>query len=99
MFKETTDGLIITFRIIPNSSKNDIIIENGFVKVKITAPPVENKANKALLEFLSKKFKIPKTNIQILKGLTSKDKTILIKTNDKAKIEYIKSELNKEGVE
>lgn len=94
MFKETPEGLIITLHIIPNSSKNDIIVESGFVKVKITAQPMENKANKALVEFLSKRFKIPKTCIKIVKGLTSKDKTILIETAVKAKIEHIKSELN-----
>lgn len=82
MIKEVVDGLIIKIKIVPNSSKNDIILEDEFIKVKVTAQPIENKANKALIEFLSKRFKVPKTNIEILKGDTSKEKTLLIKTNE-----------------
>ena len=95
MIKETAEGLIICLKIIPNSSKNDLIIEDEFIKVKVTAQPIENKANKALIEYLSKLFKIPKTNIEILKGEVSKDKTIFIKTKDKDKIYVIKEKLTK----
>ena len=77
MIKETQEGLLIRIKIVPNSSKNDLIIEDEFIKVKVTAQPIENKANKALVEFLSKKFKDPKTSIQIVKGDTSKEKTLL----------------------
>ena len=85
MIKETQDGLLIRIKIVPNSSKNDLIIEDEFIKVKVTAQPIENKANKALVEFLSKKFKIPKTSIQIVKGDTSKEKTLLFSINDEEK--------------
>lgn len=95
MLKETDAGLIVRLKIIPNSSKNDIVLENEFIKVKVTAQPIENKANKALVEFLSKRFKIPKTSIEILKGDTSKEKTILLKTVDKEKREEIISSLTK----
>ena len=86
MIRETENGLIIRLKIVPNSSKNEIILEDEFIKVKVTAQPIENKANKALIEFLSKQFKIPKTKIQILKGETSKEKTILFKTMDEDKV-------------
>lgn len=79
IFEETKDGLIVRIKIIPNSSKNEISFENDILKIKITAQPIENKANKALIEFLSKSLKISKTNIEILKGITSKEKTLLIK--------------------
>ena len=95
MIRETKDGLIVEFRIIPNSSKNDIVIEEGYIKVKLTAQPIENKANKALVEFLSKYIKLPKTNIEIIRGETSKDKTLLFKTNDLKKREIIISQLTK----
>ncbi len=95
MIKETQDGLLIRIKIVPNSSKNDLIIEDEFIKVKVTAQPIENKANKALVEFLSKKFKIPKTSIQIVKGDTSKEKTILFSINDEEKKQNVISELTK----
>ena len=95
MIKEIEDGIIIKIKIEPNSSKNDIILEEEFIKIKVTAQPIENKANKALVEFLSKRFKVPKTSIEILKGDTSKEKTLLIKTNNESKILEIKSTLTK----
>ncbi len=90
MLKETKDGLIVNIKIAPNSKKNEIIQEEEFVKIKITAQPIDGKANKALIEFLSKNFKIPKTSIKILKGETSKEKTILFETQDEEKLQKLK---------
>ena len=87
------DGLIIKLKISPNASKNEIIKTKEGVKVKITAQPIDGKANKALIEFLSKHFKIPKSSIEILRGETSKEKTLLIKTRDDDKISIIKNVL------
>lgn len=95
MIKDSKDGLIANFKIVPNSSKNDIIFEDDYIKIKLTAQPIENKANKALIEFLSKYLKLPKTNIEIIKGETSKEKTLLLKTNDSKKREMIISQLTK----
>lgn len=88
------DGIIVKLKISPNASKNEIIKTDDVVKVKITAQPVEGKANKALIEFLSKHFKIPKSSIEILRGETSKEKTLLIKISDDDKISMIKSVLH-----
>lgn len=87
------EGLIVSLRISPNASKNEIIKADDGVKVKITAPPVDGKANKCLVEFLSKMFKIPKSSIEILRGETSKEKTLLLKIDDDDKIAMIKSYL------
>ncbi len=85
----TEAGLTLQIRILPNSSKNEIITGDGFLKIKITAQPIENKANKALIEFLSKQLKVPKTKIQIVKGETSKDKTLFFKVDGHKKAEII----------
>jgi len=94
MLKETENGLLISFKISPNASKNEIIKTDEGVKIKITAQPVDGKANKALVEFLSKHFKIPKTSIEIVKGHTCKEKTLLIKTCDSSKKDQLKSEFD-----
>ncbi|MBO6088560.1 DUF167 domain-containing protein [bacterium] len=70
------------------------LVEETGLKVKITAQPIDGKANKALIEFLSKQFRVPKTYFEIIKGETSKDKTILIKNIDEEKISFIKNLLN-----
>lgn len=52
----------------------------GALKIKLTAPPVEGKANKALIKFLSKHYKTPQTKIKIVSGLTSKNKIVEIES-------------------
>jgi uncharacterized protein len=65
----------------PNSSRNKITgYADGVLKVKITAPPVEGKANQKLIEFLSDVFDIAKSNIKIASGLTGKRKILDIDT-------------------
>lgn len=86
MIRKTNEGIIVNLRISPNAKKNEIIKDGDIIKVKITALPIDGKANKALVEFFSKNFKIPKTSIEILKGETSKEKTILFKTMDEDKV-------------
>lgn len=88
------EGIIVKLRISPNASKNEIIRTEEGVKVKITAQPVDGKANKCLIEFLAKNFKIQKSSIEILRGETSKEKTLLIKVFDDDKISLIKNTLN-----
>lgn len=90
MLKETKDGLIVNIKISPNSKRNEIVREEEYTKIKITAQPIDGKANKALIEFLSKNFKIPKTSIKILKGETSKEKTVLFETKDEEKLQKLK---------
>ena len=94
MLKETKDGQVLQLRISPNASKNEIIKTTDGIKVKITAQPIDGKANKALIEFLSKQFKVPKSYFEILKGETSKDKTVLVNNIDTAKINQINELLN-----
>lgn len=51
LIKSTPDGVLIRIRIVPNSSRNEIILEEEFIKVKSYCQPIENKANKALMNF------------------------------------------------
>lgn len=89
IFEETKEGLVVRLKIIPNSSKNELIWENEGLKVKITAQPIENKANKVLVEFLSKNIRIAKSNIQIIKGELNKEKTLLIKGLNEAEFKCV----------
>ena len=79
MLKQTKDGVLLTLKISPNASKNEIIKTEDGIKVKVTAQPIDGKANKALIEYLSKLWKVPKTSIEIVRGETAKEKTLLLK--------------------
>ena len=52
--------------------------EEGIIKVKLTAPPVEGRANKALKEFLSGRLGLPRKNIEIISGTKSRLKSVRI---------------------
>jgi len=70
---------VIQVKVAPRSSRNYIIGEQkGVYKVKLTAPPVEGRANKALKELLAKKLGLPKGNIEIISGERSRTKSIRI---------------------
>jgi hypothetical protein len=70
---------ILKIKLIPRSSKNSIEENNGNeLKVKVTAPAVDNKANEALIKLLAKEFKIPRSLIKIIQGKKSKNKIINI---------------------
>ena len=63
----------------PKSSRNEIVgpYRDG-IKVKVTAPPVEGKANEALIRCLAGAWGIPASSIEILKGHHSREKTLKI---------------------
>lgn len=70
---------IINVRVIPGSSRNEIKEqEGGSLKVYLTAPPVEGKANKALILALAEYFGIKKSRLEIVKGEGSRNKSVRI---------------------
>ncbi len=76
---ETDKGTIINVRLIPRGSTNKIIgVLDDAIKIKLQAPPIEGKANKALIKFLSKQLKVPASHIAIITGKTNRNKRILV---------------------
>lgn len=72
-------GVRLGVQVQPRSSRNQVVGEqDGCLKVKLTAPPVEGEANQALINFLARLLAIPKKNIKLLKGETSRHKLIEI---------------------
>ena len=78
-YSRAKDGIIIEVKVIPRSSKKEIAgVVDNIVKVKLTAPPVEGAANEQLIELLAEKFGVKKSSVVIIKGGSSKLKTIKI---------------------
>lgn len=73
-------GAALAVRITPRASKNEIseILSDGTVKIRLTAPPVEGKANLALVDFLSDVLGVPPSRIEIVAGATGRDKLISV---------------------
>ena len=68
----------IEVKVIPSAKKREIIMENNTIKIKLISKPQNGKANKELIETLSKKLKIAKSNIKIIRGEKQKNKVIQI---------------------
>ena len=76
---ETTDGIVFNVKLVPNSSFSKVVdFTEEYVRIKISAPPIENKANKELIEFCSDLFDVNKSKLKIISGEKSKVKKVLI---------------------
>jgi uncharacterized protein (TIGR00251 family) len=77
--RETPKGIVISVKIQPGASREECVgLQAEALKIRVTAPPVDSAANKALIKFLSKKIRIPKSHVAIIKGGTSRHKQILL---------------------
>jgi uncharacterized protein (TIGR00251 family) len=76
-FKKTKRGITIKITVYPKSAQRGISdIVGDVLKIRVNAPPVGGAANKEVIEILSDKFRIRKTAIKIIKGLTSRNKVV-----------------------
>ncbi len=72
-------GVEINIHVLPRSSQSKITgLHDDSVKVKLTKPPVDGQANAECCRVAAKFFGVPKTQVSILKGASSKQKTLLV---------------------
>lgn len=73
-------GAALAIRVTPRARRNEIVevLEDQTIKVRLTAPPVEGKANEALISFLAKVLDISESKIEIVAGHTGRDKLVSI---------------------
>ena len=77
--KQTEISATLSVRIQPRASKNGISrMQDGSLKIRLTAPPVDGAANEALVAFLSDTLSVSKSQIEILSGHTSREKRVKI---------------------
>ena len=75
--RDVPGGCTLAVRVHPGSRHNAITGEHdGALKISLTKPPTDGRANAALVGFLAEKLNIPRTQISILTGATSRSKTL-----------------------
>jgi uncharacterized protein len=78
--QETDGAIIVPVRVQPGASKDEIAGEMaGALKIRLQAPAVEDRANEALVEFLARLLKTPKSAVRILSGGRNRTKRIEIR--------------------
>ena len=77
------EGLVFKVLVQPRSSKNSIAgIHDEALKIKLTAPPVDNAANQMCLKFLAKSLSVSRSALEIIAGHNSRHKQILLRSED-----------------
>jgi uncharacterized protein (TIGR00251 family) len=77
--QNTLAGATFSIKIHPRAKKNAITGKVGdALKISLTAPPVDGKANEACIEFFAKLLKVPRSSVTIASGLSSRNKVIRV---------------------
>ena len=78
--RDTAQGAQFALRVQPRASRNAIAgVMGDAIKLAITAPPVDGKANQAVIEYLADLFRLPKSSIVIVSGESGRNKLIAIR--------------------
>ena len=87
-FQQPERGGIIRVRVIPRAKADEIsdVLQDGRVKIRLVAPPVDGKANKSLKIFLSSILKVPRSSIEIISGSKGRDKVVRVNGMDQKSI-------------
>jgi uncharacterized protein (TIGR00251 family) len=78
-YRQGEGGFFLSLHIQPGAKKNEVAGQYGSaLKIRLTAPPVEGKANAALLDFVAKRLKRPKSAVCLKSGQTSRQKVVWV---------------------
>ena len=86
---ESENNVVLQLQVKPNSKKQEIVVDSLDKKITIfvKAQPDKGKANKELLKFMAKILEKTTSDISIIAGQTSRDKTIIVKNDTKQNVE------------
>ena len=65
-------------RVTPHAKQNKVVESEGVLRVYTTVAPENGRANSAVIELLSEYFNVPKSRINIIRGLTGRDKVVTV---------------------
>ncbi len=88
--RDTAQGATFSVKVHPRAKKNAVTGEVGdALKVALTAPPVEGKANEACIKFLAQVLEVPRSSVTIAAGETGRQKVIRVQGRTAAQIERL----------
>jgi uncharacterized protein (TIGR00251 family) len=88
--QDVGDGCTLSVRVRPGARKNDIAgIHAGAVKISLTTPPVDGRANEALIEFIADFLRVPRARVAIVSGASSRMKLLRITGKSAAEVQAV----------
>jgi uncharacterized protein (TIGR00251 family) len=81
-------AIIFKIHLLPRASRDEICgLQGDAIKVKVTAPPIEGKANMALQRFIAKKLHLASSQVEIMAGKRSREKILKVSGISRAEVE------------
>jgi uncharacterized protein (TIGR00251 family) len=85
--KDVADGCTLSVRLHPGARKNSVTgVHADALKIALTAPPVDGKANEALIAFLAEALHLPRARVSLVAGVTSRAKIVRITDKSAAEV-------------
>ena len=86
--RDVADGCTLSVRVHPGAKRNAIAgIYAGALKVSITAPATDGRANDALIAFIAERLEVPRARVSLIAGPTSRSKTLRITGKSAAEVQ------------
>jgi uncharacterized protein (TIGR00251 family) len=86
--RDTPDGCILSVRVHPGARTNAFTgVHDGALKISLTTPPTDGRANDALIAFLAERLRTPRARITLLTGVTSRSKTLRVAAKSAAEVQ------------
>ncbi len=80
VMRESPQGITLTIKAVPRAKRDEIVgIEGDALKVRLNAPPVEGRANEALIKFLAEKLGLKRSDIELVRGEMARHKVVRIR--------------------
>lgn len=94
MLRAVAGGVTLAVRAQPGAKKTAIVGVYGEgdaaqLKIAVQAPPIEGRANEALIAFLAKTFEVPKSAVELISGELSRNKVFLLRGVTRAQVEAV----------
>jgi len=86
--RDTAGGCTLAVRVHPGAKRNAVTgVHDGALKISLTTPPTDGRANDALIAFVAAQLKLPRASVSLLTGATSRSKTLRIAGKSAAQIQ------------
>ncbi len=98
-FKPAGKGIALAIHVVPRASQTELteVLEDGSLKIRLNAPPVDGKANRVLIDYLAELFAVRRSDIEIVAGEHSRNKIVSIVEVEPEHAEKIITKLMKKG--
>ena len=92
------DGVQLQLSVMPNAKRTEVDgLRDGALRVRLAAPPIDGRANEALIAWLAKSLGVPKRAVEVLRGESSRRKQVVIAVSHDVAAAWLNAMLNDAG--